>query len=100
MIVRLTEAAEADITGAMIWYERQREGLGEEFRGALRDLIAMIGANPELFGLYEGGGTSQEYRRAIEKRFSYVVLFQIHPEEIVVHAVVHGSREPGHWERR
>jgi len=84
----------------MNWYARQREGLGDEFRLAIQDAIAMIGANPSLYGRYEGGGTVEEYRRAILKRFPYVILFRILPSEIAIEAVIHGSREPGFWERR
>ncbi len=50
LTLRITEAAEADISGAMDWYARQREGLGDEFRIAIQDAIAMIGANPSLDG--------------------------------------------------
>ncbi len=60
----------------------------------------MIGANPSLYGRYEGGGVIEEYRRAILKRFPYVILFRNDPMEIVIEAVIHGSREPGCWERR
>jgi plasmid stabilization system protein ParE len=42
-------AAAADIDEAYLWYQAQREGLGEEFLAAAQAAIAAITAHPERY---------------------------------------------------
>ena len=44
-------AAEADITGAAIWYEQRSPGLGTEFLRAVDVALAEIARMPERFPL-------------------------------------------------
>lgn len=39
-------------------------------------------------------------RRAILRRFRYVIVFKAYADRIVVVAVHHGARRPGYWKRR
>lgn len=42
-------AAAADVADAYVWYERQRPGLGGEFRGELRATLQQVAGGPEAF---------------------------------------------------
>ena len=84
----------------MHWYEDRREGLGAEFLEAVLATIRAIERAPERFPRYEGARLPRDYRRALVKRFPYVVAFEIYPTEVLIVAVSHGSQRPGHWRGR
>jgi plasmid stabilization system protein ParE len=72
------------------WYEALRPGLGHEFREAVDATIARIAANPLAYpDRYHGA------RRALVRRFPYVLWYRTLPDLIVVLACVHGKRDPG-----
>lgn len=45
---RLSEEAESDVYDSYLWYEKQNEGLGEEFLDAL-DAAGPITGNPTTY---------------------------------------------------
>lgn len=98
--IRIRDLARVEIIEAAEHYEAERVGLGSEFRLAVEQAIDQISESPKLFARYEGCRTRHEYRRVVLKRFPYVIVYHIRPNEIVVVAVTHGSRKPGYWERR
>jgi plasmid stabilization system protein ParE len=98
--VRVLEEAEAELCQAVLYYEAQRRGLGVEFQAQVASSIKAIGESPNRFGLYEGKPLSRPFRRALVKRFPYVVIFEVRDKEVLIVAVAHGSREPGYWESR
>ena len=98
-IVVLDEA-EDELIAAENWYERQRPGLGREFRTAIdegmeRLLKAPLAASPivnipALIGA----------RRIFVKRFPYSIVFIEHGEDLWVVAFAHHHRRPGYWRER
>lgn len=42
----------------------------------------------------------KDARRAVVKRFPYVVIYQEMPTEVLVISVFHTSRDPKEWQRR
>ncbi len=57
-------AAEADITGAALWYEQRSPGLGTEFLRAVEVTLAEIARMPERYPLVH-----REARCALLRRF-------------------------------
>jgi toxin ParE1/3/4 len=88
-------AAAADIEEAFLWYERQRSGLGDEFRQELKVLLDRLSERPELYQVLH-----RETRRALLKRFPYGLFYRVYPEAIVVVAVMHARRSPRRWRSR
>lgn len=88
-------AAHADMAEAALWYEQQGAGLGEDFLFKLDSLFSLIKNNPELFPLRQ-----RLARMAPLKRFPYVVIYRVFDEHISVVAVLHGARDPIHWQER
>lgn len=87
--------AEQDLLEAQRWYERQVEGLGREFRQTVDELFARLRENPYLYpAVYRG------LRRAVLRRFPYLVYFAVDPESVTVVACLHGKRRPGLIESR
>ena len=87
--VLLRRAAELDLAGIEDWYEGQQVGLGAEFRHAIDELVRRIGNNPLAF--------PERYRanrRALVRRFPYVVWYRLHEGDAVILACLHGRRDP------
>ena len=93
LVVRAT--AEADITGAALWYEQRSPGLGAEFLRAVDVILAEIPRMPERYPLVH-----REARRALLRRFPYGVYFVASPDLVSVVACMHAHRDPRRWEER
>jgi plasmid stabilization system protein ParE len=77
------------------WYENQRSGLGREFRQALDQAINTIREKPKSFPVVH-----RDTRRALLKRFPYMIFYRVYADVISVVAVMHGKRDPSVWLRR
>ena len=87
--VFIRRAAELDLMGIEDWYEEQQPGLGHEFREMADALIARIADNPLAYPeRYRGA------RRALLRRFPYVLWYRALEEFVIVLACVHGRRDP------
>ena len=93
--LKLKPFAEIDIAEAAIWYNFQREGLGEEFLQALGAKFNEIQRNPFQFSIIY-----KNVRRAFPNRFPYGIFFI--PEEKIIYilAIAHTSRKPKIWKKR
>jgi len=87
--------ADLDIEAAFHWYEKQQSGLGLEFLDELRLAYNRIVEGPLKYPHLRSG-----VRRALLKRFPYVVYFSVEPIAMIVLAVLHASRDPAEWQRR
>jgi toxin ParE1/3/4 len=81
--------AEADIAEAFHWYERKREGLGDEFLEEVSKAINALHVEPLRFA-----EVFRYLRRANVHRFPYGVFFVIRDTVVVVVAVFHFGRSP------
>src|SRR5437667_12909221 len=87
--------AELDAIEASLWYEGEREGLGQEFLNELRATFLLIEQGPMHFPL-----VSQVFRRAIVHRFPFSVFFMLEEELATVAAILHLHRDPTTWQER
>ena len=75
------------------WYDGRLQGLGAVFRAAVDEAIARIAGNPLMYPeRYRGN------RRAVLRRFPYVLWYRSSDTFVVVLACVHGKRDP-RWVR-
>jgi|SRR5208337_1626182 len=93
--VLFTAAARADLDDALTWYEAHAPEIVPQFREALRAVVARITENPKQFP-----ASPHQTRRALLRRFPYLVIFRETRAAVYVVAVFHGSRAPGTWRRR
>jgi plasmid stabilization system protein ParE len=84
-----------DALAAYRWYENQRAGLGREFREALGQVIDSLCETPKSYPV-----VLRETRRALLKRFPYMVFYREYDDALVIVAVMHGKRDPKTWQRR
>ena len=87
--------AELDAAQAYIWYEEQELGLGEEFLRCVDACIQSIRRNPETYQV-----AHENYRRAVVRRFPYVVFYEPSDTTVIVYAVFHCSQDPKKWRSR
>ncbi len=97
MKLRVLSLAETDVMEAALWYEGRQSGVGLAFWSAVDDAYRRIRAIPEGFPLWEGNSGSRPIRRLVLPRFPNVIYFEILTSEVLVIAVSHASRSPGHW---
>lgn len=91
----LRAQAEADLDHAYGWYEREREGLGDEFLQEVRATLATVLRLPESCPQVH-----RHTRRALVHRFPYGLYYRIIGETVVLVACFHTRRDPAGWKRR
>ncbi|MCK4921425.1 MAG: type II toxin-antitoxin system RelE/ParE family toxin [Bacteroidales bacterium] len=94
--VEFRKEAHLDILEAITWYEKRKKGLGDELFIALENVKHLIEQNPYHFeDKYKG------IRKAITKRFPYIIYYRIESEnKVLVFAVLHMKRSPKLWKGR
>lgn len=100
MVAKLIIAPEVeqDLAEASAWYDSRRAGLGEDFLSCVDACIAAILRMPEMQAVVH-----KQYRRALVRRFPYVVFYEYEAREarvVTIYAVFHASRDPEKWRQR
>lgn len=81
-----------DLAGGYVWYNGQRDGLGEEFLAAVNTAFDTIERFPDIFARVHG-----EVRRAVVSRFPFAVFYRVEAKRVVVLTVLHTARDPKVW---
>ena len=93
--VAFRNEAMRELVDAFEWYESERAGLGDEFLTAVASAIRTIRRTPGRFRILD-----RRTRRALVKRFPYLLLFVVEDRSILVTAVFHLKRNPHRWSDR
>jgi len=88
-------AATADLRRAYLWYEAEREGLGEDLLREVRQTIDRVASTREAYAVI-----SRDTRRCLVHRVPYGIFFRVVDEVVVIVACYHLSRRPASWKRR
>jgi plasmid stabilization system protein ParE len=90
MIVEYHPALEAELNEIKNWYNARVPNLGVEFIDEIERQIFRIASNPKQWMVISG-----DLRRALVKRFPYVIYFrQVGPNRVRITAVKHQRRHP------
>jgi plasmid stabilization system protein ParE len=84
--------AKREYEDALEYYEAQEEGLGEKFRTAVWEAIAILERFPAI-----GDEVRPEIRKILLRRFPYKLIYAVLDGGVYVIAVAHGHREPDYW---
>ena len=87
--------AEADLSEAQEWYDQQRMGLGADLLQCVEETLRRIDQLPEMHGIVH-----KDVRRAVVRRFPYVVYYRVVAGEATVVAIMHSRRNPQDWQSR
>jgi plasmid stabilization system protein ParE len=93
--IRFLPEARDEYDAAVDWYEQSRAGLGADFIAQVRAVLQRISANPQLHRV-----VYQDVRKALVRRFPYIVLYREAAGEVVVVSVFHTARDPSSWQSR
>ncbi len=83
------------MAAAIDWYDLQSTGLGDKFQEAIQRSLEAVRDNPYQYQILRG-----ELRRAPLAPFSYIIIYGISDDEVVVLRCIHGHRDPRSWPDR
>ncbi len=87
--IQIRPLASGEIIEAYDWYELQREGLGFEFLDELENFYENLLRNPHTHSFY-----SKPIRQGKVNRFPYVVVYEVHGQDIVIYSVFMTRQDP------
>lgn len=93
--IAVAPEVEEDLSEAYEWYEQRRSTLGDEFLSCVDACVQGIARNPEMYAV-----VYEQYRRALIRRFPYVIFYEYADGTVTIHAVFHTSRDPHKWRER
>jgi toxin ParE1/3/4 len=91
----LHPSAEDEAQVACVWYAARSPQAAGRFLHALAETIEISAAHRNRFPTFH-----LDTRRALLKRFPFLVVFRERNSRIEVIAVAHGRRRPGYWRKR
>lgn len=97
MNVVVHDEAAAELAAAAEWYEREREGLGDDLLAEAEGVLNAVAESPTTWPFVSG---SRVVRRFLFARFPYIAYFVVQNDVVLVMAFGHTSRRPGYWRSR
>jgi plasmid stabilization system protein ParE len=82
----------SEISSAYSWYQKQAEGLGDDFLDELESAYQIITEFPHTWPLFQN-----KFRRHLLPKFPFSVIYREYNNSIYIVAVMHNSRKPGYW---
>ncbi|TFG63787.1 MAG: type II toxin-antitoxin system RelE/ParE family toxin [Nitrospirales bacterium] len=95
MQIRLLEIAQQELDEAVTYYNSEQAGLGADFLVEFLNSLERIKAYPQAWKPF-----TKNTRRSQLRRFPYGIVYQLLENEILIVAISHLHREPGHWQDR
>ncbi len=92
---RFHEAADAELTEAVLYYDGKASGLGDRFLAEVKAANRRIEQYPEIARVIEYG-----VRAKALVTFPYTLMYVIDPDDVLIVAVAHQSRRPAYWTDR
>ena len=92
---RFHEAADAELTEAILYYDAKVLGLGDRFLAEVKAATLRIEQYPEVAQVIDLG-----VRAKVLTSFPYSLMYVVDPTEIFIVAVAHQSRRPAYWADR
>ena len=89
---RFHEAADAELTEAVAYYDGKAAGLGDRFLADVKAATRYIEQYPEIAPIIDEG-----VRAKVLVRFPYSLMYIVEEHELYILAVAHQSRRPGYW---
>ena len=91
--------AQDEALNAAFYYQNIESSLGDDLWQQYAKITEAVTERPERFPLLETIRT-QTIRRALLKRFPYMVVYEIVGEEVFVLAFAPTARRPNYWQSR
>ncbi|MEE9429411.1 MAG: type II toxin-antitoxin system RelE/ParE family toxin [Melioribacteraceae bacterium] len=95
MKLKFIHPSEQELIDAYQFYEEQLTGLGNQFINEFNNTIKVILNHPTLWKK-----VGEKTRRALIKRFSYLILYIYKEETIHITCIAHQHRNPSYYVER
>lgn len=82
MKLRYTTRAKDELESALVWYEKQRKGLGLEFLDCIEAATQSIKENPNMYRIYYS-----VFHGCVIRRFPFLIFYTIEDKEIIIHSI-------------
>lgn len=92
---RFHDAADAELTEVVDYYDCKAFGLGDRFLAEVRSATRNIEEYPEIAPIVDLG-----VRAKVLDRFPYTLMYVVDENEFFILAVAHQSRRPAYWADR
>lgn len=92
---RFHEAADTELTEAILYYDAKALGLGDRFLAEVKAATLRIEQYPEIAKVID-----LDVRAKALTSFPYSLMYVVDPSEIFIVAVAHHSRRPAYWADR
>lgn len=92
---RFHEAADAELSEAVAYYDGKAAGLGDRFLAEVKAATRYIERYPEIAPIIDEG-----VRAKVLVRFPYSLMYVVEEHELYIVAVAHQSKRPGYWADR
>lgn len=90
MKLRYTRPALADLENILDYISERSPQGAKRVHARIQTILGLIAQQPRI-----GTGTDDPtIRRAVTAPYPYLIFYQIAADEIIIHAVRHGAREP------
>ena len=100
MSLSFHEAALAEAAQVASRYCSIRDRLGDDFASELEMVLGDIADRADTYPLLETCPGAWGIRRALLRRFPYVVIYESDGANLRILAVMHTSRHPRYWTKR
>jgi plasmid stabilization system protein ParE len=84
---KLEPEAKEDLKDAVLWYENQQTGVGEEFFQNVYERIEFIAEKPESYSTFY-----KEFRKTPVKKFPYYIFYIVKKAFVSIVAILHTKR--------
>lgn len=92
---RFHEAAEAELSEAVAYYDGKAAGLGDRFLAEVKAATRYIEQYPEIAPIAEEGVRAKPL-----VKFPYSLMYVVEEHELYIVAVAHQSKRPAYWADR
>lgn len=84
-----------EVKSSYLWYEKQANGLGEDYLAELEISYQAIVELPNTWPKLKKG-----FRRFLLSKFPFSIIYHFNKNTVFVVAIMHNSRKPGYWVER
>ena len=89
------DEARSEYREAVLYYELQRRGLGQEFVWEFEAHLEKLLADPESYVSWDG-----ETRSVNLRRFPYTINYVLTADQVFILSIAHHRRHPRYWRHR
>lgn len=89
MTLFYTDKAREDLELTLLWYERQRKGLGFDFLNCIELALENVVKNPEMCQV-----RYLNFRGCVVRKFPFTIFYTIETDGIIIHSIFNNRQDP------